>query len=647
MNDVTAVILGGGTDFGRCPVATRLPRALWPVVGRSILEYQLEWLWSQGIRKATVCATGRMALDEYGVRIAAPEGMEVKFASEKMPRGTAGSVKDAARGTHGTVIVIKAGVVRAGSLKDLLEKHRESGAVLTAFTTEAPGQGKTLLSPAGVYICEAAAIEAIPEEGYQDIKEQLIPGLLRRGLPVGAAWLGEAIVAGRDLEGYLALSARALSAPEELGIDLGGFRKMGDGVYVGEGASVSEEARLYGPVVIMPEAVIESGAAVIGPSVIGRRALVSAGSIVDGSVVWDGGFIGRGACVAAALVDRGALVAPGSRLQGKAAAGELKRQAAKLGPQEQRTDAGAAGAGRPEVHRKPQYTLSGAAWQPYVIGALAALAAFWWAYADVLGDLWRTWTTDDDYSSGLLVPLLAGYAAYSRRKDLGGVKVKPALWGVGLVIVGFALRLGGTALLLGSVERFSILAVVAGIVLTVFGVRLAWRLKWVLLFTALMFPWPRRIHAAVSLPLQSWATTSAVFMLELLGWVVVREGNVLRLGETTVAVAEACSGLRMLTAFMTVSGFVALLVRRSWWEKAVIVVSSIPIAVLCNTVRLTVTAIAFDANYGPQVNKWFHDFGGLAMMPLAMAMLAALMWLMRRLAPVVPEAPGGDNGGTA
>jgi len=110
-----------------------------------------------------------------------------------------------------------------------------------------------------------------------------------------------------------------------------------------------------------------------------------------------------------------------------------------------------------------------------------------------------------------------------------------------------------------------------------------------------------------------------------------------------VAVAEACSGLRMLTAFMIVSGLVALVIHRSWWEKTILVVSSVPIAVVCNTIRLSATALAFGADYGPQVNEWFHDFGGIAMMPLALAMLVAELWVTRHLVYTVAPQQGGGS----
>jgi exosortase/archaeosortase family protein len=117
-----------------------------------------------------------------------------------------------------------------------------------------------------------------------------------------------------------------------------------------------------------------------------------------------------------------------------------------------------------------------------------------------------------------------------------------------------------------------------------------------------------------------------------------------------VAVAEACSGLRMLTAFVVVSATLAYLVNRPRWQKGVLLVSSVPIAIACNLARLVVTAALFGAGYSKAAGTFFHDFAGLVMMPLAVFILAGELWLMKRL--VIPDkksaaAPSSGGSGAA
>jgi exosortase len=172
--------------------------------------------------------------------------------------------------------------------------------------------------------------------------------------------------------------------------------------------------------------------------------------------------------------------------------------------------------------------------------------------------------------------------------------------------------------------------------LLVAGWRFFWQLRWILVFLFLMVPFPGRVHNAISGPLQDYATTGAVFVLELLGSAVAREGHVMVLdGGTLVAVAEACSGLRMLTAFIVVGSVLAYVVNRPRWQKVVLLASTVPIAILCNLVRLVITAELY-AHVGSELaQKFFHDFAGLTMMPMAVLVLVGELWLMAAL--VVPE----------
>ena len=118
---------------------------------------------------------------------------------------------------------------------------------------------------------------------------------------------------------------------------------------------------------------------------------------------------------------------------------------------------------------------------------------------------------------------------------------------------------------------------------------------------------------------------------------VVRQGNVIRLRShsdleyTSVAVAEACNGLRMVTAFFVVCGLVILICQAPHWQKLCGLISCLPIALICNTIRLVLTAIMFTILDGQKWELFFHDFGGYAMMPLAVAMISLEFWFLSKL----------------
>ncbi|MFQ5463056.1 MAG: exosortase/archaeosortase family protein [Phycisphaerae bacterium] len=262
---------------------------------------------------------------------------------------------------------------------------------------------------------------------------------------------------------------------------------------------------------------------------------------------------------------------------------------------------------------------------PVVVAFCAALGGmFFWAYWPVLESLAYDWRTNDDYSVGALVPLAVAYVAWDRRRALSQCAVNPCLWGGAIMLSAIALHIFGLLFFFRSAQRYSMVLTVAGLLLLVGGRHLFRRVFWLLALLFLMVPLPGQVHTLIAGPLQNLATRSAFVALELLGVVVVREGNVLILeGTTPIAVAEACSGLRLLTAFMVVTCVMALIVRRPRWQKTALVLSSIPVAVVCNLIRLTATALVFTSYGNEAAERFFHDFAGLLMMPMALALLYA------------------------
>ncbi|MEK6677762.1 MAG: exosortase/archaeosortase family protein [Planctomycetota bacterium] len=266
-----------------------------------------------------------------------------------------------------------------------------------------------------------------------------------------------------------------------------------------------------------------------------------------------------------------------------------------------------------------------------ILGLTAVAISLVWSYALTIQDLIRNWEHDPNYSVGMLVPFAAGYMAWTRRADLPNLG-KVCWGGLAVLVVGQAIRAYGLFYLYESAERYSLVVTVIGLVLLLAGRETTTKLRWVLVFLFLMVPLPGRIHNMISGPLQGLATEGAVFFLELVAIHVIREGHVLILNDSVpLAVAEACSGLRMLTAFIVVGYVMAYLLDRSAWQKSVLVLSTIPVAILCNLVRLVITALLFAVVSGDVAEKFFHDFAGWTMMPMAIAVLLGEAWILRRL----------------
>lgn len=628
---VSAVVLAGSRDFGRCPIASRLPVALWPVLGQSALERVVRCLNVQGIRDACVCSEEDAGY--FKSLSANASGMTLKFFEESLRVGTAGCIRDAlSKGSEGLIVVLPAAIVRPPDVKELVCAHIEQKAGLTAVLN--PGCEETLPpTSSGIYICSRAVMEHIPDEGYCDIKEWLIPELLRCGKVVKTLELSRDIGNFRDGQGYLRAMADYLGKEPPLDVELPSLRRRDSQcLWVDDSAEVDSSARFFGPVIIMAGAQIDKGAVVFGPGVVGRNCRVGRGSVVLNSVLWDSAKIGANCEVRNCLLDYDVNVEDNTVVQNRAVAfaktSALVSLSAKVSKLVRNNFVDLRGWSAATLRGVSAVEgTSKATW----FAGIIIVAAFLWSYWPCIIDLWNIWMRSDEYSSGLLVPFLAGYILWSRREQLKDVPIKPSLLGIIVLLFAEGLRLFGLFFMYSSAERLSVVVCIAALVLFLLGWRFFKKTATILLFLCLMLPWPNRVQAAVALPLQRWATSSAVFCLETIGYDVTQEGNIIHIGQANVAVAEACNGLRMVTAFFVIGGLVVLLMRRQWWEKLVVLASSLPIAILCNTTRLALTAMAFTILQGDYWEKIFHDFGGYAMMPAALAMVVAELWLLQRL----------------
>ncbi len=639
--DLRVVVLVGRQDFGRCPLGARLPAALWPIGERSALERLLDHLTTEGIDKATVCCDIKTA--DPVRALCAGRSLTVTILTEDFSNGTAGCLRDAVASDPGEVIVVlSAAMLAPPSIQDLVDCHQARDADLTMMFNPAAEAGDGYGLPAEVYLCRPEVLRHIPRGGYSDIKEGLIPAIQRTGGTVRPAALPRDVGNFHDRDGYLEAVSTYLSGEDGTA---GGDRRD----RISAHASIHPSVRMYGPVTVGARARIQEKAVVVGPAIIGPHAQVGSGSVLARSVLWEAAEIGSGCKIYESVVGAEASIGDGVMLAGDAVAAgavatarERKRERAeRMSERKKRSHRGMPSSvmrARRKGQRPEGLSLSWIA--SFGEGAII-LAALLWCYAPTIRGLRELWRRSDEYSAGLLVPLLAGYVLWSRREQLAKIPIRPAvIAGLGAFLLAQGLRGAGLLYMYDSVERLSLVLSIAALVLLVLGWRFAWKVSGVLLFLFLMVPWPGRVQAALALPLQRWATASAVFGLELMGYEVVQDGNVIRIGQTSVAVAEACNGLRMITAFFVISGLVVLLVKRAWWEKLLVLISSLPIALLCNTLRLTITAIFFTLLQSDAMEKLFHDFGGYAMMPLALAMVVGELWLLERLTtPRVAPVP--------
>lgn len=265
------------------------------------------------------------------------------------------------------------------------------------------------------------------------------------------------------------------------------------------------------------------------------------------------------------------------------------------------------------------------------------LIVAYWNMLTLTASFW----SDGLYSHGWLVPAFAGILLWLRRKPFRPVPTLDRWIGLGVLLLGLAMRIVGAMYYSDPVDRLSFLVVLFGAFMLVGG----WHLiRWAgpaIGFLIFMYPLPSRIETRILGKMQEWATIASTFVFQALGFTAIRRGNTIEMSEVPsgmLNVAEACSGLRMATIFIALSVAIVLLVERPWWDKVSILVSSIPIALFVNVVRITMTGLLWMTPLGENettANFIAHDLSGYMMPIMAMGLMWLELWILSML--MVPE----------
>jgi exosortase len=271
---------------------------------------------------------------------------------------------------------------------------------------------------------------------------------------------------------------------------------------------------------------------------------------------------------------------------------------------------------------------------PPLVAAGIVVAALAASYAPNLYNLGRQWAAEPNYSHGFLVIPIALVILWQRKDELPLAGLRPMALGWVIVAAVLAARYWLFERNEAWVENASILPLLAGLALAFGGwTLLRWSLP-ALGFLIFMFPLPPSLNLYLAGPLQRLATLGSTALLQVLGLPVLAEGNIIFIGASKLEVAQACNGLSMLVSFVTlVTATVLIMAReRPIWERVVLLLSTIPIALISNIIRIAGTAWAYQLLGETRGQKIAHDTAGWAMMPIALALiwieLKVMNWLV-------------------
>jgi exosortase len=282
----------------------------------------------------------------------------------------------------------------------------------------------------------------------------------------------------------------------------------------------------------------------------------------------------------------------------------------------------------PTLTGSPVSTKSSPPFSWITISWVAALLAL--CYAPVIVRLVNQWYDDPDMGHGFFVPVIAGYIAWQNRGRIAGLAPQPNWWGLAVMAwAAFQLYIGalGAELFL---SRTSLVISIIGAVLLLGGTRYLRIFGFPLFLLFFMVPIPTVIYNSLTFPLQLRASEMAEWAIGVLGIPIIREGNVLELASGKLNVVEACSGIRSLLTLTFLSLVYGYFAEKRVWVRVVLFFSTIPIAILANAGRVTLTGIVSDKISPDLAEGGFHEAQGWVIFMVAFAILVVFHQALAR-----------------
>jgi len=342
---VKAVVMAGGEGTRLRPMTANAPKPLLPVVNRPIMEHVLRLLRRHGFSETVVTVQFLAALVRTYFGDGDELGMDLHYATEEAPLGTAGSVKNAeAMLRDEPFLVISGDALTDIDLSAMVRFHRQQGALVTVGLTAVPnplefgivitredgridrflekptwGQVFTDTVNTGIYVMEPEVLERVPPGEIVDWSGDVFPALLAAGAPV-FGYVAEGYwedVGAHD--SYLRAQADVLSRRVDVEID--GF-EVSPGVWIAEGAEVDPDAALTGPLAIGTYAKVEAGAQLREFTVLGANVVVKGGAFLHRAVVGDNAFLGPRTNLRGCVIGKNTDVMRGARVEEGAVVGD-------------------------------------------------------------------------------------------------------------------------------------------------------------------------------------------------------------------------------------------------------------------------------------------------------------------------------------
>jgi len=264
---------------------------------------------------------------------------------------------------------------------------------------------------------------------------------------------------------------------------------------------------------------------------------------------------------------------------------------------------------------------------------------FYYLYRHEIGSIVSRWITDPNWTHGFLIPFFSLYFLNQRKTDILNCRVHPNYFGLVVLLLGILFYpFNVVQFRFGTLNSVDMIIALESVVLFLGGWALFKYLWLPVGFLIFAVPIPDRYYVSLTMPMRLLAAKIAGVLLDFFKNIdatvngviidVFHKGQAL---ETPLNVAEACSGMRLLTAFLALGVAMAYLHYRPIWQRLILLASTIPIAIICNIVRVTVTGFIYVFIGSEYASGIYHTVLGLLMLPLAFGLYGSLAWFMSSL----------------
>jgi len=259
---------------------------------------------------------------------------------------------------------------------------------------------------------------------------------------------------------------------------------------------------------------------------------------------------------------------------------------------------------------------------PEFVPVVAVVAAFLFAFWPFVAKVWGLWFAEDSYyAHGAIVPLCSLFLIYDRWENLRRITVRGFWPAIVLLLPSLYLGYVAQRTVIQTVSSFAFVASLISAVLFLAGWRWLWALAGPILYLVFALPVWQAVIDRMTVPLQDWSSTLSYYLLKLGGMEPFRAGtNTIVLPNFTLEVAVACSGLKLALAVVAISVFFVMAARLRWWANALLLASSLPLAVVINGIRVALIGVVGN-QYGGEAGIRFHDTSGYIALVLCFAIL--------------------------